>query len=369
MDISEVQQALNDSGVKQAIQESISAKVNQIVQEKIQDSLNEKTDELDKLCEEYKQAIQSRNEKILKEHCEEYEAKIKQKYSKLLESYISELGEAVSQYMDEVVNEFVSEHRADFAANRKRMKIDAVMESLRAVCSVAGVKAEQISEGLDTSSTEKAMITEQRIQNLKEQLLTAESENQHLKNTESDLLTEREKVSELESALKEYVHRVKDSESENGDLRESLDSVNSKLSDLKDKYRNITGSFEQLKKKNESLQKENDQMFKMGVIAELKQGMTLTEAKNFERIAEQLPFERNKQYFDKLEILKDQLLNNPKYKKLNEITGEEDDPDNPGSSDKSDPLFDFGDLDSLGLSNASGKKKEYDAVTRWEHMI
>ena len=87
----------------------------------------------------------------------------------------------------------------------------------------------------------------------------------------------------------------------------------------------------------------------MGVISEMKQGMTLVEAKRFEKIAEGIPFEQSRQYFDKLEVLKNELMNNPKYKKLNEVTGETD----------SEDLDDFESQDN----------EESFENSRWDHLI
>lgn len=94
----------------------------------------------------------------------------------------------------------------------------------------------------------------------------------------------------------------------------------------------------------------------MGVISEMKQGMTLTEAKRFEQIADQIPFEQTKDYFDKLEVLKEELLNNPKYKKLNEVT------DEPENGENSDSLNNFDlDLDS--------EQDLDDESSRWDRLI
>ena len=94
----------------------------------------------------------------------------------------------------------------------------------------------------------------------------------------------------------------------------------------------------------------------MGVISEMTKGMTLTEAKRFEQIADQIPFEQTKDYFDKLEVLKEELLNNPKYKKLNEVT------DEPENEDNSDSLNNF-DLDLDIEQNLD------DESSRWDRLI
>ena len=112
-------------------------------------------------------------------------------------------------------------------------------------------------------------------------------------------------------------------------------------------------SLKQIKTENKALSEENEQALKMGAISEMKQGMSLTEAKYFEQIASEIPFERSKQYFDKLEILKSELINNPKYKKLNEITGEE---------------IDGGDFNEVDDFDDSGDSDEY-SVSRWDHLI
>lgn len=98
----------------------------------------------------------------------------------------------------------------------------------------------------------------------------------------------------------------------------------------------------------------------MGVISEMKQGMTLTEAKRFEQIADQIPFEQTKDYFDKLEVLKEELLNNPKYKKLNEVTDEPETEDNSESSELSD---------EFGLDGLDSEQDLDDESSRWDRLI
>lgn len=93
----------------------------------------------------------------------------------------------------------------------------------------------------------------------------------------------------------------------------------------------------------------------MGVISEMKQGMTLTEAKRFEQIADQIPFEQTKDYFDKLEVLKEELLNNPKYKKLNEVT------DEPETEDTVSSEFGLDDLDQ--------EQNLDDESSRWDRLV
>ena len=97
----------------------------------------------------------------------------------------------------------------------------------------------------------------------------------------------------------------------------------------------------------------------MGVISEMKQGMTLTEAKRFEQIADQIPFEQTKDYFDKLEVLKEELLNNPKYKKLNEVT------DEPESETEDTVSSEFG-LDDLDLDPEQNLDDE---SSRWDRLV
>lgn len=376
-----IREALEDQEVQDAIKNCIDELASSRASELSQAVLEQKMKELGDSCEEYKSQISKDSEARLTEAvnkkiaeldhcCEEYKAELDKAY----ECRISELTETLSEYVDDVVEEFVQEHREQFTVNEDRMKVDAILEGLSAVCAIAGVRAEQITQGCKYLSEKEQIVKDQRIENLKSKIrlqeqnrIELEKENgeiqqesirlkkelanthQDYKEAASESESEKQKNQELEEALKEYVRKNKISESENEqakrknqELREKLSDCTGKIEELEAKItelnsavtesrntaaqeiRKMSAEIAALRKTNESLESEKSHILKMGVISEMKQGMTLTEAKRFEQIAEHIPFEQTQEYFDKLEVLKDELLNNPKYKKLNEVTGNEE---------------------------------------------
>ena len=376
-----IKQALNDSEVKKAIKDQIDLVTESKANERVQSLLKEKTNELEILCEDYKKELAKNNQSVieesvnkkiteLNEHCENFKKQLQNDYNRKLK----ELSEKLSQYTDEVVEDFLNKHKQAFMIHQNQMKTNSILEALSAVCAVAGVRAEQITQGTNYLSNKDVLISEQRIENLKSQLQLAEQDNNDIKKENADLSKElqdketqivnvqnetekeQQKNKELEEALKDFVRKHKISESENQDLKDKLEKSETDLDDSNEKIQECLKTIKALKaelseakqsikdleqksaqtlkkagneiqnlrKVNESLNSENNKILKMGVIAEMKQGMTLTESKKFEQIAEQIPFAQNKEYFQKLEILKDELLNNPKYKKLNEVTGNEE---------------------------------------------
>ena len=56
-----------------------------------------------------------------------------------------------------------------------------------------------------------------------------------------------------------------------------------------------------------SLQKENTELVKTGVIAELKEGLSLVEAKKFETLANMIPFSKDEKYAQELEVIKESV--------------------------------------------------------------
>ena len=407
-----INEALNDSEIKDAIKEQIDLVTEAKSQERVKVLLEDEISKLDSQCDEFKQELKKENEEILnskidelEKHCDDYKEEVRKEleehYKTEQKKFTKELTEKVSEYVDKVVENFLNKHRETFVQNRNSMKVESILEALSAVCAVAGVRSQQITEGTKYLANKDAIVYKQRAENLKAKLLESQQEVIDTQNEmESELNDEKTKTSELEEALKMTVRENKLNEQKIQDLKEklqqNLDSFNELKSSSKkllEEVENLTESNKELKEKNNSLTEsiktlktdfrslnskniqlsesvkslsqenknlnsENSKILKMGVISEMKQGMTLTEAKRFEQIADQIPFEQTKDYFDKLEVLKEELLNNPKYKKLNEVT------DEPETEDNSDSLDNF-DLD-LDLDSEQNLDDE---SSRWDRLV
>lgn len=412
MDLNEtINEALNDSEIKDAIKEQIDLVTEAKSQERVKVLLEDEISKLDTQCDEFKQELKKENEEILnskidelEKHCEDYKEEVRKEleehYKAEQKKFAKELTEKVSEYVDKVVENFLNKHRETFVQNRNSMKVESILEALSAVCAVAGVRSQQITEGTKYLANKDAIVYKQRAENLKAKLLESQQEVIDTQNEmESELNDEKTKTSELEEALKMKARENKLNEQKIQDLKEklqqNLDSFNELKSSSKkllEEVENLTESNKELKEKNNSLTEsiktlktdfrslnskniqlsesvkslsqenknlnsENSKILKMGVISEMKQGMTLTEAKRFEQIADQIPFEQTKDYFDKLEVLKEELLNNPKYKKLNEVT------DEPETEDTVSSEFGLDDFDLDPEQNLD------DESSRWDRLI
>lgn len=415
MDLNEtINEALNDSEIKDAIKEQIDLVTEAKSQERVKVLLEDEISKLDTQCDEFKQELKKENEEILnskidelEKHCDDYKEEVRKEleehYKAEQKKFTKELTEKVSEYVDKVVENFLNKHRETFVQNRNSMKVESILEALSAVCAVAGVRSQQITEGTKYLANKDAIVYKQRAENLKAKLLESQQEVIDTQNEmESELNDEKAKTSELEEALKMKARENKLNEQKIQDLKEklqqNLDSFNELKSsskklleevenltesnkELKEKNNSLTESIKTLKtdfrslnskniqlsesvkslsQKNMTLSSENAKILKMGVISEMKQGMTLTEAKRFEQIADQIPFEQTKDYFDKLEVLKEELLNNPKYKKLNEVT---DEPESETEDNSVSSEFGLDDFDLDPEQNLD------DESSRWDRLI
>ena len=56
-----------------------------------------------------------------------------------------------------------------------------------------------------------------------------------------------------------------------------------------------------------SLQKDNEKLAKLGVINEMKEGLSLVESKKFETLASLVPFSKSDKYAEDLEVIKESV--------------------------------------------------------------
>ena len=66
---------------------------------------------------------------------------------------------------------------------------------------------------------------------------------------------------------------------------------------------------------NLTLKAENDKLIKLGIINEMKEGLSLLESEKFEKAASTIEYTRDSSYTEKLEILKESILGNVEVKK------------------------------------------------------
>ena len=96
---------------------------------------------------------------------------------------------------------------------------------------------------------------------------------------------------------KEYLREMKDFRKKFKDCSENEEECLDRINELEAKVND-------LQTENKALKKKNDELIQQGVINELKEGLTIVEAEKFEKLAKDIPFAKNKGYFDKLNELK-----------------------------------------------------------------
>ena len=78
------------------------------------------------------------------------------------------------------------------------------------------------------------------------------------------------------------------------------DDVETKLAESVEKYDDLVEEVIDLKK-------ENDKLIKMGVIAEMKEGLSIVEAEKFAKLADLVEFSKDEGYLSKLETIKESV--------------------------------------------------------------
>jgi hypothetical protein len=67
------------------------------------------------------------------------------------------------------------------------------------------------------------------------------------------------------------------------------------------------GKYDTLVDENISLKEENDALIKLGVISELKEGLSIVESEKFGKLAALVEFDRSATYAEKLETIKESI--------------------------------------------------------------
>ena len=97
---------------------------------------------------------------------------------------------------------------------------------------------------------------------------------------------------------------AKDYLNEMRNLREEYNNCSEEKEECLDKIDELETKVNDLQTENKALKKKNDKLIQQGVINELKEGLTIVEAEKFEKLANNIPFAKNEDYFNKLNELK-----------------------------------------------------------------
>ena len=116
--------------------------------------------------------------------------------------------------------------------------------------------------------------------------------------SESDARHFERKASRIRyTNAKDYLNEMRNLREEFKDCSENEEECLNRIDELETKVND-------LQTENKALKKKNDELIQQGVINELKEGLTIVEAEKFEKLAKDIPFVKNKGYFDKLNELK-----------------------------------------------------------------
>lgn len=266
--------ALEDEDVTLSIQEEIK----NVAEEKAKLLFDEEKAKLEEECQKYKNELDARSQKRInevEENAKKHEEELEEEYKKFkreltkrsqkrINEEVSKMKKVLEQYVEQVTKDFLREHEEDFRMFENVTKVETILEGLKTVMAVAGIHTQEIIEGVEVRNNKRDNVLESRVKGLQDQLNQLHEENRSLK-----------------------------------------DAIN----EQKQKHADLL-------KENELLTRENQDVVKMGVISELKNGLTLTESKKFEKMAKNIPFSADRDFIKKLKDLKESIQDLPV---LNEV--------------------------------------------------
>lgn len=269
-----VADALEDEDLTLSIQEEIK----NAAEEKAKLLFDEEKAKLEEECQKYKNELDARSQKRineveqkakeheeeLEEECKKFKRELTKRSQKRINEEVSKMKKVLEQYVEQVTKDFLREHEEDFRMFENVTKVETILEGLKTVMAVAGIHTQEIIEGVEIRNNKRDNVLESRVKGLQDQLNQLHEENRSLKDT---------------------------------------------IEEQKQKHTDLL-------KENELLNRENQDVVKMGVISELKNGLTLTESKKFEKMAKNIPFSADRDFIKKLKDLKESIQDLPV---LNEV--------------------------------------------------
>lgn len=256
-----------------------------------------------------------------KEKATEYINILEKEANEYLDKKVSRIVEHVSEILEETVKMFTEKYKAEIDCHKADVKSHAILEALTTMCTIAGVSAETITKEANNISTKNEKMLESKISCLKK-LLAEEQDNSKIlekrKCKEIDELRESmtEKCEEIER-LNDVIH---EKELKNIQLSDKNDELENKLDTNETEMQRLNDKIKEIELENDQITEEKNNIAKLGIIAELKQDLSLSESREFEKNAINIPFSMDKSYIDKLTTLKDSIVEN----QLNEVTTKEE---------------------------------------------
>lgn len=279
MDLEKLKESVADALEDEDLTLSIQEEIKNAAEEKAKLLFDEEKAKLEEECQKYKNELDTRSQKRineveqkakeheeeLEEECRKFKRELTKRSQKRINEEVSKMKKVLEQYVEQVTKDFLREHEEDFRMFENVTKVETILEGLKTVMAVAGIHTQEIIEGVEIRNNKRDNVLESRVKGLQDQLNQLHEENRSLKDT--------------------------------------IDEQKQKHADLL--------------KENELLNRENQDVVKMGVISELKNGLTLTESKKFEKMAKNIPFSADRDFIKKLKDLKESIQDLPV---LNEVT-------------------------------------------------
>jgi hypothetical protein len=228
--------------------------------------------------------------------------------AEMVESIMTQFNESVEVKAKEIAEAELSEAVEKALAEAKEANEIAIQEALEAKTAEIEEKAEAyVVEALESKTAEieeKAEeFTQAKFEEMNESLdlfmdkvveeFIAESKeklNESLKAEKADMIIESfEAMLTMGAVDVMKIAEAKDQSYADAKLTESVT-----------KYDALMAEFLALKK-------ENTDLAKAGIIAEMKEGLSLVESKKFETLAGMVPFSRDEKYASDLEVIKEQV--------------------------------------------------------------
>ena len=211
------------------------------------------------------------------------------------------------------------------------------------------VFTDELKESLEVQFNEAVELKAKEI--AEERILVLEEKAQEFEATKTQMLEEKAqefiemKMVEIGETVEKYLNRIvedfitesKDKleesiKSEKADMIvEAFDSLMvatgvelSRIVEAKEdsedsaKLEESIKKYDSLMEENLTLKAENDKLIKLGIINEMKEGLSLLESEKFEKAASTIEYTRDSSYTEKLEILKESILGNVEVKKEEE---------------------------------------------------
>lgn len=278
MDLEKLKESVADALEDEDLTLSIQEEIKNAAEEKAKLLFDEEKAKLEEECQKYKNELDSRSQKRineveqkakeheeeLEEECKKFKRELTKRSQKRINEEVSKMKKVLEQYVEQVTKDFLREHEEDFRMFENVTKVETILEGLKTVMAVAGIHTQEIIEGVEIRNNKRDNVLESRVKGLQDQLNQLHEENRSLKDT---------------------------------------------INEQKQKHADLL-------KENELLNRENQDVVKMGVISELKNGLTLTESKKFEKMAKNIPFSADRDFIKKLKDLKESIQDLPV---LNEV--------------------------------------------------